>query len=319
MGGGASNTASNDMATVSGGWLNAASGVRSTVGGGQNDTASGIYATVPGGIENVASASASFAAGARAKARHSGTFVWSEGTVFSSTAVNQFLISAPGGVGIGTNSPQAALHVVGENIRVEQNGLPRFSLNSSGAAADQKKWQNYASTTGLNFTALNDAENAETFWLQVARGAGTAITSVTFPSGNVGIGTTAPAALLHVNGTAGNGTGVWSNLSDRRLKRDSEPIQNALETVNQLQPVSFRWKDAKKDAEYGRVRGLIAQDVEKILPEWIKTDPDGYKRLEPIGVDALLIEAIKEQQKQIEELKEKIARLEKTKTQARAE
>jgi len=49
---------------------------------------------------------------------------------------------------------------------------------------------------------------------------------------------------------------------------------------------------------------LIAQDVEKVIPEWIKTDPDGYKRIEPIGVDALLIEAIKE-------LKEKVSRLEK--------
>lgn len=49
---------------------------------------------------------------------------------------------------------------------------------------------------------------------------------------------------------------------------------------------------------------MIAQDVEKVIPEWIKTDPDGYKRIEPIGVDALLIEAIKE-------LKEKVSRLEK--------
>gem|GEM_PF-5869288 len=44
--------------------------------------------------------------------------------------------------------------------------------------------------------------------------------------------------------------------------------------------------------------------MEKVIPEWIKTDPDGYKRIEPIGVDALLIEAIKE-------LKEKVSRLEK--------
>ena len=66
------------------------------------------------------------------------------------------------------------------------------------------------------------------------------------------------------------------------------------------------YKDFEKDEEYGRVRGLVAQDVERVLPEWVKTDPDGYKRIEPIGINALLIEAIKEQQKQIEALESKI-------------
>lgn len=138
-------------------------------------------------------------------------------------------------------------------------------------------------------------------------------------SGGVGIGTDSPVTTLHVNGTAGNNTGVWSNLSDQRLKKDIEPIRGALETVEQLQGVSFRWNDVKKDAEFGRVRGLIAQDVEKVIPEWIKTDPDGYKRLEPIGVDALLIQAIKEQQKQIEDLKKEVANLKNRPLQAQAE
>jgi hypothetical protein len=124
---------------------------------------------------------------------------------------------------------------------------------------------------------------------------------------------------LYCNGTAGNNTGVWSNLSDRRLKKEIEPIQNALETVGQLQPVSFRWKDEKKDAEFGRVRGLIAQDVEKVIPEWIKTNLDGYKQIEPIGVDALLIEAIKELKAENEDLRERILKLERGKQQAHVE
>jgi len=129
--GGYAGTASDENATIGGGWHNVASGVVSTVAGGQEDTASGIYSTVgggygnvasgnystiPGGSNNMASGSFSMAAGLQAKANHSGSFVWNDfsGGNFASTGDNQFLIRASGGVGIGTNSPTAALHVNGE-------------------------------------------------------------------------------------------------------------------------------------------------------------------------------------------------------------
>ena len=85
------------------------------VGGGFNNTAGGVFATVPGGSGNTASGRSSFAAGQRANAAHEGTFVWADpsGSNFVSTASNQFLIRAAGGVGVGTNHPQAPLHVRG--------------------------------------------------------------------------------------------------------------------------------------------------------------------------------------------------------------
>ena len=113
------------------------------------------------------------------------------------------LIGGNVGIGTTTTAPQYKLHVVGGNVRVEGNTtgiFPRFSLNFTGGAAHEKRWQNYAAPNALYFTALNDAENAETFWLQVNRGAGTTISNVVFPNGNVGIGTTNPAATLEVNG-----------------------------------------------------------------------------------------------------------------------
>ena len=85
------------------------------IGGGTNNTASGIGATVAGGANNTAAGSFSFAAGQQAQALYVGDFVWadSQNATFASTAINQFLIRAGNGVGIGTTSPQAALHVRG--------------------------------------------------------------------------------------------------------------------------------------------------------------------------------------------------------------
>ncbi|MFA5929226.1 MAG: tail fiber domain-containing protein, partial [Candidatus Margulisiibacteriota bacterium] len=63
--------------------------------------------------------------------------------------------------------------------------------------------------------------------------------------------------------------------------------------------VSFHWKAAHKDKSAGMQRGFIAQDVEKVIPEWVKTDAQGFKSVEKVGVEAMLVEAIKEQQELI--------------------
>lgn len=88
------------------------------IGGGAFNTNAGPFATVPGGERNVAGTN-SLAAGRRAKATHTGAFVWADATDadFASTASDQFLIRASGGVGIGTNRPAgAALHVAGNTL-----------------------------------------------------------------------------------------------------------------------------------------------------------------------------------------------------------
>src|SRR5207302_7566791 len=75
--------------------------------------AGGHYGTVPGGLLNTAAGDYSFAAGNRAKANHQGAFVWADSQIadFVSTAANQFLIRAGGGVGINNNSPAGVLDV----------------------------------------------------------------------------------------------------------------------------------------------------------------------------------------------------------------
>ncbi|MFO7898263.1 MAG: tail fiber domain-containing protein, partial [Planctomycetota bacterium] len=115
IGGGYESTASGNSAVVAGGKWNLASGNYSGVAGGYVNTASGMYAAVPGGRDNEATASYALAAGHRAHAVHDGTFVWGDSTNadFSSTAADQFLIRAAGGVGIGLTDPSEALDVSG--------------------------------------------------------------------------------------------------------------------------------------------------------------------------------------------------------------
>jgi hypothetical protein len=89
--------------------------------------------------------------------------------------------------------------------------------------------------------------------------------------------------------------------SDRRLKKDIEPIVGALEKVRQLQGVSFKRIDTN-DFDIG----VIAQDVQKVLPEVVKEDKDGYLSVAYGNMVALLIEAVKELKAEVEALKVKV-------------
>lgn len=99
--------------SIRGGGIGAAD--NSSLGGGFGNTCSGLFSTVPGGYWNTAAGFCSFAAGRWATAAYEGDFVWSDsqGQEFSATMRDQFLIRAKGGVGIGMNNSQSALHVAG--------------------------------------------------------------------------------------------------------------------------------------------------------------------------------------------------------------
>ena len=115
-------------------------------------------------------------------------------------------------------------------------------------------------------------------------------------SGGVGIGTESPQFALHVNGDAGKpGGGAWTVASDARLKKDIRPLEQALARLLQLHGVTYEYKDPKAIHELpGQQTGMIAQEVEKVFPEWVEPGRDGMKRLSVRGFEALTVEALRE-------------------------
>ena len=121
-----------------------------------------------------------------------------------------------------------------------------------------------------------------------------------------GIGTAntaeASSTKLYFNPSTGtlNAT-IFNSLSDIKSKHNIQTIKNSLEKVLKLRGVSFEWIDNKNKAI-----GVIAQEVEQVLPETVTENENGIKSVSYDSIIGLLIEAIKEQQGSITNLEKKI-------------
>ena len=104
-----------------------------------------------------------------------------------------------------------------------------------------------------------------------------------------------------------DGTGLTGTCaSDQRFKKDITPFAPALDRLTALQPVHFSWRTTEfPDRHFGtsRAPGLIAQDVEKVLPELVATDEEGYKAVDYGKLPLLTIQAVKELKSQNDALK----------------
>jgi hypothetical protein len=138
-------------------------------------------------------------------------------------------------------------------------------------------------------------------------------------SGNVGIGTKNPDQLLSVNGNASKpGGGTWATFSDLRVKQDIKPFKDGLNVVTRLNPVSFRYnnKSGYNDLKSSYV-GFLAQEVEGVAPYMVQLFDDtdgasGYtdkRKFDESALTKILVNAIKEQQEQIELLKKEIVEI----------
>ena len=126
-------------------------------------------------------------------------------------------------------------------------------------------------------------------------------------------GTGDPVVSLKVTGqiyATDNITAYYS--SDITLKNNIRPIESAIIKVKQISRVRFDWneKSSQIQQEQGHDIGLIAQEVEKVLPEIVITRENGIKAIQYEKVVPLLVEAIKEQQTMIEDLSNRLKVLE---------
>jgi len=188
-----------------------------------------------------------------------------------------------GNVGIGTEAPSSKLDVSGV-IRATENVWP-----TTGAGVEI----GYNATLGIGAIQSYDRNTAT--WKSLALGA-IDVYPVTDNYTNLGITNHRWKTIFAVNGTI--------QTSDRRMKKDIHDLNYGLNTVLQLRPVSYRWKNGQG----GLNIGLIAQEVQPLIPEVVDVGDDeiktlGMKYTELIPV---LINAIKEQQKIISSQNTKI-------------
>jgi hypothetical protein len=131
-------------------------------------------------------------------------------------------------------------------------------------------------------------------------------------AGNVSIATSAPTDTLSVNGTASKpGGGSWSVFSDERLKTIKGGFNSGLKAVMQLQPLRYEYRrnnalSLKSNEEH---IGFGAQAVQKIIPEAVTRNENGYLQVNNDPILWTMLNAIKEQQKEIEQLKGQIRQL----------
>ena len=100
--------------------------------------------------------------------------------------------------------------------------------------------------------------------------------------------------------------------SDKRLKKNIEKIQNPLEKLDKINGYTFDWIENKEIHNHSNKDiGVIAQEIEEVLPELTITRDNGYKAVKYDKLTALLIECVKSQQIQIQNLEKQIAKLSK--------
>jgi len=203
----------------------------------------------------------------------------------------RMVIKDNGNVGIGETAPIAPLNftsaVLGNRISLWGNGATHYGMGIQAFLM-----QLYTQDINGNIAFGYGSSGAFTETMRIKG------------NGNVGIGTSSPTAMLSVNGTANNSTGNWTVFSDERIKTITDDFTDGLTVIKKIQPVKFRYNDNAPFKSDEEQIGIVAQDLEKIAPYMVSQKPyKEFNDLREVNNQAyvfLLINAVKEQQVQIE-------------------
>ncbi len=232
------------------------------------------------------------------------------------------VIDDSGKVGIGTANPGTSLEVIRDTTAANTlSSAATLTRTTSGTAAsglgtalsyqiENDSGSNYtAARVSSSLTTTTSGSEEANLQFFVGSGANTASTSgglkmtILGSNGNVGIGTTNPTQKLQV-GFSGDGSvaiaNAWNTFSDIRLKRDLVKLPEALNKLEELSGYYYFWKDGE---DQSRQVGVVAQEVEQVLPELVKTGQDGIKTVDYPKLTALLIEAAKQLKADAEKFK----------------
>ncbi len=209
-----------------------------------------------------------------------------------------------GRLGVGDSSPRARLTIRGPNNGTHgpiifmygdtfdqfESGRIRF-VEGTAAASKRGAYIHYDGRSNRLHIGTNDNGISD-------------INAMTFnrTTRDVGVGVSNPTERLHVNGDAL--ADAHTVTSDIRLKENVAPLQNALSIVGALRGVRFDWREDVGDlAGEGPDIGVIAQEVKEVVPEVVHETRSGYLTVDYGKLVPVLIEAIKEQQAEIERIR----------------
>ena len=218
---------------------------------------------------------------------------------------SKITIDKDGNMGIGTTTPEAQLQVHNPS---GTNATNKATLKSQSVLTLKPHATN---STNMNFAQVN---NGTAIGVQVTNSAGTADWDIALNpfGGNVGIGTTSPSHLLHVNGVARSTSSSWATSSDRRVKENIENVEDGLDKIMALRPVRYNYVQEYVDQQpeiAGVKTGFIAQEVAAVDSTMVnyveeKVGDDTIEDFNILSTDnmiPLLVAATQEQQKQIEQ------------------